>query len=373
MTGIITTPSVALAQVDASAIERELARLWNAATEAEQTGGEALMRACLFNFVILTDTTRISHVTEVTARLTALRPNRAIVAALSTGADPADSAPRMEAWVQAHCALMTPGRPQVCGEQITIIAPRDAGTHIPGIVLSLLEPDVPVVIWWAFDRVPGGTVLTHLQSVADRLILDTAHMDGAEAALRSVQRQIAAGVAISDLAWGRLTVWREQIAQLFDAPSALQQLWSIERIEIEHGWRGATAALLLAGWLATRLNWRMAKKRDTGVVLTRSDGGEVLLECARVETTAVDSLAAVTLLTAHSRLTVTRSASGDHLKACAIIDGLAPVERAVHLPPLDTAALIVDELRLARRDPIYETALRQALDLAECLVTPSPE
>ncbi|MGB9753331.1 glucose-6-phosphate dehydrogenase assembly protein OpcA [Roseiflexus castenholzii] len=373
MTDITTTPSVVLTQVDASAIERELARLWSAATEAEHAGGAALMRACLFNFVVLTDAAHISTMTAIVARLTALRPNRALVAALSRGEKPAISAQRLEAWVQAHCALIAPGQPQVCGEQITIIAPHDAWAHIPGIVLSLLEPDVPVIIWWGFDQIPGDPTLTQLQSIIDRLILDTARMDGVTAALRAAQTLIAADVAIGDLAWGRLTAWREQIAQLFDAPPALQRLWSLERIVIEHGARGATAALLLAGWLATRLNWRITERRGTGVALTRSDGSDVLLEFDRVETASADSLASVALLTADSRFTVTRSVSGDHLTACAMIDGLTPVKRAVHLPPLDTAALIADELRLAQHDPIYEAALRQALDLMECLAMPTIE
>lgn len=373
MTDMISTPSVVLAQVDAGAIERELARLWNAAIEAEQGSGAALMRACLFNLVVLTDTAHVSHITPIVSRLTALRPNRAIVTALASQEAPTTPEPRLEAWVQMHCALIAPGRPQVCGEQITIIAPLNTGMHIPGIVLSLLEPDMPVVIWWACDQIPGGTLLAQLQSVADRLILDTARIDGAGAALQSAQTLIGADIAVGDLAWGRLTVWREQIAQLFDAPPALQRLWSLERIVIEHGARGVTAALLLASWLAVRLNWRLAEGHETDMTLKRLDGGKVVLEFTRVETGAADSLTSVTLLTADSRFTVTRSTSGDHLTACTIIDNLAPVERAVHLPPLDTAALIVDELRLARHDPIYETTLRQALDLAERLPTPAPE
>lgn len=373
MTEITTTPSIVLPQIDACAIERELARLWSAATEAEVTGGAVLMRVCLFNLVVLTDAAHISHITDIVARLTALRPNRAIVTALLSAEESEIPTQHLTAWVQAHCALIAPGRPQVCGEQITLITPYDAEAHIPGIVLSLLEPDVPVVIWWAFDQTPGGAVLVQLQSIADRLILDTAQMNGATAALQAAQNLIAAGVAVGDLAWGRLTPWREQIAQLFDAPPALQRLWSLERIVVEHGPRGATAALLLAGWVATRLNWQLSGRGAKGMTLTRSNGGEAVLEFVQVETEIADSLTQVTLLTADSRFTVTRSAAGDHLTACAMIDALVPIERAVRLPPLDTAALIVDELRLARHDPIYEAALRQALELAERLTMPAPE
>ncbi len=218
MTDLFTTPSMRLTQVDAGAIERELARLWSAATKTEQTGGVALMRACVFNLVVLTDAAHVAPVTNIIARLTVLRPHRAIVAALDGDDDATAPQPRLEAWVQAHCTLAPPGRPQVCGEQITIVAPRAAGPYIPGIVLSLLEPDVPVVLWWTLDRLPDHALLASLQPVADRLILDTARMPGGVDALHAVQALIDAGVAVGDFVWGRLTPWREQIAQLFDAP-----------------------------------------------------------------------------------------------------------------------------------------------------------
>jgi len=79
------------------------------------------------------------------------------------------------------------------------------------------------------------------------------------------------------------------------------------------------------------------------------------------------------LETTDARFTVIRSATGDYLIACTVIDDLMPVERAVHLPALDAATLIADELRLAHHDPIYEAALRQALDLANQQPTPAPE
>lgn len=363
VTGTMTTSSIALTQVDACTIERELARLWNIATEAAHPDEAALMRACLFNFVVLTEAAHLSRITGDVARLTALRPNRAIVVALSTSA----IAQPMEAWVQAHCALIAPGQPHVCGEQITIVASRDTEAQIPGIVLSLLEPDVPVILWWSFDEVPGGSVLTQLQPVADRLIIDTAHLNGTAEAFRSVQTLIDAGVAIGDLAWGRVTVWREQIAQLFDAPPALQRLQSLERIVIEHSPRGLTTSLLLSGWIATRLNWRILERHDTGVRFARSGGGSVLVEFKGIFTEAASDLASVTLLASDAQFTVTRSLTGGHLASRAVINAFPPVERAVHLPALDTAALIVDELRLTRRDPIYEAALYQALDLAEYL------
>lgn len=373
MTDMFTTPSTRLIQVDASAIERELSRLWSAATEVRQAGGVALMRACVFNLVVLTDTAKVAPVTNIIARLTALRPHRAIVAALDGDEGATAPRPRLEAWVQAHCSLALPGRPQVCGEQITVVAPHAAGPYIPGIVLSLLEPDVPVILWWTLDRLPDSMLLANLQSVADRLILDTARMPRGVEALHAVRALIDAGLAVSDFVWGRLTPWREQIAQLFDAPPALRRLQSIERVTISHVPHGATAALLLVGWMAARLDWRLSTVHSTGAVLSRPDGGLVLIERVEVATETAEDLASATLDAPDARFTVTRSTTGDHLAACAIIDDLLPVERAVHLPALDAATLIADELRLTRHDPIYEAALRQALDLVKQQPTPAPE
>ncbi|MGQ9550251.1 MAG: glucose-6-phosphate dehydrogenase assembly protein OpcA [Roseiflexus sp.] len=373
MTDIFTTPSMRLTQVDAGAIECELSRLWSAAMETKQADGVALMRACVFNLVVLTDAAKVASVTNIVARLTALRPHRAIVAALDGDEGAHKPQPRLEAWVQAHCTLALPGRPQICGEQITIIAPCAAGPYIPGIVLSLLEPDVPVILWWTLDRLPDKTLLAHLQPVADRLILDTARMPEGVDALYAVRALIDAGLAVGDFVWGRLTPWREQIAQLFDAPPTLQRLQAIEHVTISHAPRGATAALLLAGWIVARLDWRLSAVYDTSAMLSRPDGGSVLIEQLEVAIETADDLVSVALETTDARFTVTRSTTGDYLAACAMIDDLMPVERAVHLPALDAATLIADELRLTRHDPIYEAALRQALNLVKSEPTPAPE
>ena len=67
---------------------------------------------------------------------------------------------------------------------------------------------------------------------------------------------------INDIAWSRLLVWRQLVAQFFDQPTALDSLDTIEEVEIiydpisNEGRCGRSSALLMAGWLATRLGWR---------------------------------------------------------------------------------------------------------------------
>lgn len=365
MTQIVTTPTTELAAVDVRAIERELAQLWRAAVDAQSNGGVAMMRACVINLVMLTDHPQIQRATEIVARLTAVCPNRAIVAATPVvDATPVTAAGRLDAWVQAHCHMPAPGQAQVCGEQITVIAHQGEEAQIPGIVLALLEPDVPVVLWWAYAHLPGGEVLAQLQVVADRLVIDTSQINGPAAALAAANAFVAQGVALSDLTWGRLTPWREQIAQLFDGPPALQRLRIVERIIIEYTAAGEPAALLLAGWIAARLEWTPETPLDDVIPLRHADGSATWLELLLVEKDAVAGIISVALFSPDSQFVVYRGATADRLSARAIIDGLTPLERAVRLPEPDDAILIVDELRLTRRDPIYEAAVQHAARLA---------
>src|SRR5690242_6883729 len=132
--------------IDVRMIERELTELWKQAAEG---GGDekrgAVTRTCVLNLVVGAGAGRAAqHATETVARLTARHPNRAIV----VSAAPAAEEDLLDAWVQAHCQVPGPGRPQVCCEQITIEARGRAVSRVPGTVLPLLVPDVPVVLWW---------------------------------------------------------------------------------------------------------------------------------------------------------------------------------------------------------------------------------
>ena len=62
-----------------------------------------------------------------------------------------------------------------------------------------------------------------------------------------------------DLAWLRTTPWRERLAASFDLPSRLTALRHIAELEIRHQERSSASSLLLAGWLASRLDWDRAR------------------------------------------------------------------------------------------------------------------
>ena len=67
--------------------------------------------------------------------------------------------------------------------------------------------------------------------------------------------------ALSDFAWARLTPWRRLTTQFFDVAATLPILDLIDEATLTYAnspnrWSGFTGALLFAGWLGSRLNWR---------------------------------------------------------------------------------------------------------------------
>src|SRR6185369_14883690 len=142
---MITTTSPSLGertQIDVRAIERELTELWkNLAKGSGDEKPHSVTRTCVLNLIVVTGGGRAAeHATATVAQLTASHPNRAFV----ISAAPKAQKDVLDAWVQMHCQIPSPGRSQVCGEQISIEARGAAVDRVPGTILSLLVPDVPV-------------------------------------------------------------------------------------------------------------------------------------------------------------------------------------------------------------------------------------
>jgi glucose-6-phosphate dehydrogenase assembly protein OpcA len=186
-------------------------------------------------------------------------------------------------------------------------------------------------------------------------------------------------LALSDMAWTRLTTWRQMIAQFFDIVANQPCLEAIEDVQILYAARtpngdsGLTAGLLTAAWLCTRLGWRapgeeLVRARD-GWKLTLRAGArgrsrEVILTLRSSDNPdAAPSLQSVTL-----------SASGDHSGIFKVErvseEGVqttsetpTPVQRIVYARNPSHAALLAQELREFGADPIYNEALHFAANL----------
>lgn len=367
---ISTSPDPA-AHIDVLAIERELTDLWKQAGHGEDgEEGDAVTRTCVLNLIVLTSSYQASHQANTTiVQLMASHPHRAFVVIAG------EQAASLQAWVQAHCQAPGAGRAQVCCEQITIEAPTPAHARVPGVVLPLLLPDVPIMLWHRHGEPFDDQLFTRLGELCDRLIVDSATFANPQAGLARMAALIDSDTAVSDLSWGRLTPWRELIAQFFDASAMLPHLGEIAHVTVEYEASPNTPddrsqALLLIGWLASRLGWRpiaASAAAETGNLLRMSDasGNDITVELrpAAPRADLLDRLATVTITGARARFSVARGDAADCAVARAEVEGMQMIDRVVRLERLDEAGLIAEELRLLGRDRAFEDALHLAATL----------
>ncbi len=249
--------------VEPAAIERELAALWKPASEqASADASAAVTRVCLANLLVIGDAANNAWHADTLQKLSARFPCRVLWVQL----DAVNANASLTADVTALCHLPSPGNPQVCSELITLRTGRGGAGNVPGAVLPLLEPDVPVVLWWALAADTETELFDALCELADRVIVHAEPLDSA--ALRTISaapslrlclRENAAGKA-TVVVWHTMIHWREMTAQFFDQPQLRSGLAGIETVTVRYATpdgrpTAALPAALYAGWLAGQLQW----------------------------------------------------------------------------------------------------------------------
>ncbi len=181
-------------------------------------------------------------------------------------------------------------------------------------LLTIADPlvvsDLPTLLWS-----PHGhhEIIADLLPLAQAVLLDSVdEPDPGEALERACALSEEAYVV--DLAWLRSTPWRERLAGAFDPPGLRRELRTITGVTVRHHPASTVAAMLLVGWLASRLDWKAGALVAHGEALIgkyhapRQDV-EVRLEAAPAQ--RVPGLEGLVLETASGlRLRLTRGAGG---------------------------------------------------------------
>jgi glucose-6-phosphate dehydrogenase assembly protein OpcA len=171
---------------------------------------------------------------------------------------------------------------------------------------------------------------------------------------------------VVDLAWLRSTPWRERIASAFQRPQRRAELDEITKVTIRHHPDSTVSAMLLIGWLASRLSWevsplvvRAGSHADVSGTAQAGDT-EIALCLQAVPEQAVPGLAGFTLQTAAGRLlTLDRGAGG--LDAEEHTPGGETRDWTILGASRGEAGILGEGIRQALlRDPTYTPALRAA-------------
>lgn len=149
-------------------------------------------------------------------------------------------------------------------ETVTVeIGPRHLDDLVT-IVDPLVVTDLATLLWSPHGHADAVDSLLELAQAVLIDSLDEPSWHGA------VTRSCDLGhrAYVVDLAWLRSTPWRERLAASFDPPEMRTELGRIETIAVRHHPDSTVAAMLLVGWLASRLGWDVSRLSGEGTTLT---------------------------------------------------------------------------------------------------------
>lgn len=317
-------------------ILKELSDLWvNMGREGHTETGAGVLRACTMTLLVLAEEAEDpSELGETVAALMPEHPARTVLVRLCRESERA-----LSERVYAQCWMPFGQRRQICCEQVEISVNQDALGDLPSVVVPLAVADLPVILWCRTPRLLGMPEFREIASMARKVVVDSAAMPDPREALRRMDAVRERGVVLGDLAWTRLTRWREMLAQVFENRQRVAQIAGLRRVAVEWGGTYETSARLMAAWIADALAQAGAAPK---VEVTKSDAVATLRveiegEGLRVELKRSDS----TLLVA--------------------------VNDAAHhtsLPYPTDYLLMREELGIVRRDAALEKTLSTAARLA---------
>lgn len=362
-------------------LERELGRMRRSMGAHAKEQGVPVARASVLNLVVFA--TRDAHARRAAATVDELatrHPSRAIVVLadrrrLGTAAS-----------LEMHCHLSHPsGLQQVSYEQILIRARGDADQRLASAVIPLLLPDLPVFLWWTETPPLDAEYFDELLRLADRLIVDSgdfARPDRTLPRLHAVAQSGHGRYGLTDFNWTRITPWRELVSQFFDVPAWRPFLDGITGVRVGFSVDAdgrevhPSQALLLIGWLASRLGWHavesLAPSEAGGLLfaMERADGTEIQTRVRPRYMRGIDegNLSGLRIQatdgTRQAQFVVKRVEDSAHAFTTVSIDGVTVAQRIVPLGKPGVSELLGEELTIARSDAIYEDALAALVALA---------
>jgi glucose-6-phosphate dehydrogenase assembly protein OpcA len=201
--------------------------------------------ARVLNLVVVVDREWKGEVSNRLDRVGRYHASRTILCAVEEGRTTLDATVVMSADQQTR-----DGR-GVMREQIEMDIGPVHLERLDTLVDPVMASELPAMLWS-----PHGhrEAVDALLEMIDVVLIDSGGFEepaeGVADALELLEHAY-----VVDLAWLRTTPWRERLASSFDGPARRSRLERLERIDIRFHPGSTVSALLLAGWLVSRLDW----------------------------------------------------------------------------------------------------------------------
>lgn len=347
-------------------VEKQLADLWAETTAELDDESKTVLRARVANLLVfLSSEDGLSEVTEWTESLTAAHPGRVLLVMGARDADDRD----IEVSVTSLCQTdKRTGARRLCGEQVTLKANGRFVVELPSAAVPLLVSDLLTFVYWRDVLNPSDEVLRKLLVGADRLVIDSLEFSEPVSELARTndlfQQEALRNVALSDLNWERLTLWRALLADFYDVPEYRESLDRIDSVRVEYVSNESQTplppqALLIVAWLATRLGWTLAATNsDQSFTFVAADR-TISIELNQVPAGArkPGRLVKVELSADVASFVVARSEDNTHILAEARIRSEVKRGRVLPVRNRSVVQLLSREMEILANDQIYQDAI----------------
>jgi glucose-6-phosphate dehydrogenase assembly protein OpcA len=299
----LTTPGVWSARDTTPAdIESALRALMH------QQANEGMVHAParVLNLVVVIDREWKGEVSNRLDRINRDNPARTILVVVEDGKQGLDAIATL-----IHDQPGALGGNTVFRERIEIACGVDQLAHLDTIVYPVLAAEVGTVVWS-----PHGhpEAVDALRGLASTVLIDSLNIPDWHDAIARIS-ELSDHADVSDLAWLRSNPWRERVAAAFDPAIWRPELDAINRVTIRLHPGSMMSALLLLGWLASRLEWEPhvleleAADHNTGYAT--GPAGQIELMLDNDGTMPVPGLAGLTIETSNGlNLSLDRGVGG---------------------------------------------------------------
>src|SRR4051812_9175756 len=188
------------ARINPEKILRDLRDLWaQLAKDQGKAGG--VLRACSMTLIVVAepdDETDAATARKTIGVLMHVHPSRAIVLTPREGGE-------FSGRVFAECWMPFGGEQQICSEGIEITADSEQTDEVARLMVPLIAPDLPVVLWCRGPRAFLDRSLDPLFPLANKIIFNSRAVRHASSAIEFLRRMRKEGSSegrhVADLAW----------------------------------------------------------------------------------------------------------------------------------------------------------------------------
>lgn len=380
--------------VDTGTIHDELNAMWHegstpklvsgpygAQMDTTLPWGTEVMRANTLNLVAVAPSLDIAEmILSTVSQLKDFLPSRTIVVVT----DPTLQRPKT--W---HVDLQinetdAPNNNGILFETITFWTDQSSAGVLSSIVSPLLISELPTFLWWPSGEFSDDPIFDDLAQIADRLVFDSARLGNDAHAVADYRTLIdePTDPIVGDFTWLRLSPWRQLTAQFFDPADTHKSLEYVDSVSIAYAQErqdrgsGFAAALMICGWLGSRLGWEVIEPLEprkaggwTAFMASTDTTGranEVQLRLTPDATPGAKfSLRSVELITNHDtsgRFVIQRTDHDDLITSSET--SYSPyVSRMVYSRRHSTVEMLGEELQRFGPDRVFEDAIRLATKL----------